>query len=98
MRREKEEEYEQLNGGANNLNEPDLVTDHYHHEEGIDTVAGDDNRLSHAETVKPNIDDTNLDNAPVLDENLSASGVRRPSDLGDVGDIVVETGEDTVIY
>lgn len=95
MRREHEEEDEHLNGRANNLNERDLATDH---EEGIDTAIGDDSNRSALEAVKFENDDTNLDNAPILDEGLSASNIRRPSDLGDVGDIMVETGEDTVIY
>lgn len=95
LRREQEQEDEQLNG-ANSLNEPDLVTDHHH--EVIDTVAGDENDHGDAETVNPENDDTNLDNAPALDEGLDASDIRRPADLGDVGDVVVETGEDTVIY
>jgi hypothetical protein len=86
---------EQLNEGANNLNERDLATDH---EEGIHTVIGKDNNRGAAGTVKPENDDTNLDNAPTLDDGLGASDGRRPSDLGDVGDIMVETGEDTVIY
>lgn len=102
LRREREEEDEQLNGGANNLNEPDLVTD-LHHEDDISPVIGADDGNDHgeAETVKPENDDgdhTNLDNAPILDEGLEASNVRRQSDVGDMGDIVVETGEDTVIY
>lgn len=82
--------------GANSLDEPDLATD-YHHE-AIDTTAGDDNDQGDAETVNPENDDTNLDNAPVLDEGLDASDIRRLSDLGDTGDVVVEAGEDTVIY
>lgn len=91
LRREQEQEDEQLNR-ANSLDEPDLATDHHH--EAIDTTAGD-NDHGDAETVNPENDDTNLDNAPVLDEGLDA---RRLSDLGDTGDVVVEAGEDTVIY
>lgn len=95
LRREQEQEDEQLNR-ANSLNEPDLATDHHH--EAIDTTTGDDNDQGDAETVNPENDDTNLDNAPVLDEGLDASDIRRPSDLGDTGDVIVEAGEDTVIY
>lgn len=94
LRREQEQEDEQLNR-ANSLNESDLVTDHHH--EAIDTTV-DDNDHGDVETVNPENDDTNLDNAPILDDGLDAGDIRRPSDLGDVGDVVVEAGEDTVIY
>lgn len=95
LRREQEQEDEELNG-ANSLNEPDLVTDHHH--EAIDTTAGDYNDHGDAETVNPEIDDTNFDNAPVLDEGLDASDIRRLSDLGDARYVAIEAGEDAVIY
>lgn len=95
LRREQEQEDEQLNG-ANSLNEPDLVTDHHH--EAIDTTAGVYSDHGDAETVNPENDDTNLDNVPALDEGPDASDIRRLSDLGDARDVVVEAGEDTVIY
>lgn len=93
LRREQEQEDEQLNG-ANSLNEPDLVTDHH---EAIDTTAGVYSDHGDAETVNPENDDTNFDNVPALDEGPDVSDIRRLSDLGDVRD-VVEAGEDTVIY
>lgn len=86
LRREQEQEDEQLNG-ANSLNEPDLVTDHHH--EAIDTTAGVYSDHGDAETLNPENDDTNLDNVPTLDEG---------PDVSDVRDVVVEAGEDTVIY